>query len=467
MSLYDYDPVLMNYMAQQKAKQAQVPPALIPPQAKKGWMDKLGSMLIQGDESWQPDDATRKQMVKKGLLEAGLSMLANPTGGDGSALAGISGGLLKGIGQMNNEANELRGRSYNVNSNRMTDTQRAMAIIQDPNATAQVREAAMVFLKLNPPAKAETYSTGITPSGLLYQGSNKGGGNVFDGNNVIPFGAQQQPANPQGSYETPPPAGMNAKIDELNGIARQMKAQGKSDAEIQAFVDKFMAGVTQDYTKTETSLPGVDLPPPRPPSNVALPNLSKPVAPNSFNRMMSAQEVESAGLPVGTSAQVDSAGKVTVLNKPVVEPKKQADANVVKQAAQLPSLLRRIERVSKASEALSLGFGVNGGPLDQYALKVSEPGIELDAAVGQLRSMLMPFVRVPGVGSQSDLEARLDGLQYPDASQPPAVRKRNIDELNAFVADLSRAYTTIIKGGNAPAQQSQERTYNPKTGKIE
>jgi hypothetical protein len=147
----------------------------------------------------------------------------------------------------------------------------------------------------------------------------------------------------------------------------------------------------------------------------------------------------------------DATGAINVLNKPAVEPKKQVDANVVKQAAQLPALVRRVQRVMDASKNLQIGLGVNGGPIDQYALRVSEPGIELESAVGQLRATLLPFVRVPGVGSQSDLEARLDGLQYPDASQPPAVRKRNIDELNAFIADLSRAYSSIIKGGQQTA----------------
>ena len=151
-----------SFLNQYLPQQPTVPPALVPPQAKKNWQDKLGAFLIQGDgnpNGWQPTDAERKQMVKKGLLEAGLSMLANPTGYGNSPIAGISGGLLRGVQQMNTEAADLRGKTIGINGNRMTDYQRAVMAVQDPNTQPQVREAALVYLKLNPPARPETFTT--------------------------------------------------------------------------------------------------------------------------------------------------------------------------------------------------------------------------------------------------------------------------------------------------------------------
>lgn len=253
------------------------------------------------------------------------------------------------------------------------------------------------------------------------------------GNNLAPtFAGNQSSGMSEGDLTT--------YLNALNAKGQELVAAGNDKAQVNAWMDDQIANLPKVFIAS--------------PSQARV-NV-KPEAPKSQSRPMSAQEIASYGLPAGTSATIDSNGSVNVLNKPMAEPKKQADANVVKQAAQLPSLLRRIQRVADASG--KLGFaGVDGGPIDQMALKYSPSGQELESAVGQLRAMLLPFVRVPGVGSQSDLEARLDALQYPDASQPPAVRKRNIDELNAFVKDLSNVYTTMIKGGQAPAAPASNR----------
>ena len=154
--------------------------------------------------------------------------------------------------------------------------------------------------------------------------------------------------------------------------------------------------------------------------------------------------------PDGSLAPIPG-GPADPANKPKPAAQKQAQADAVKLYAQLPALKRRIQRVADASGNLGM-FGLDGGPLDQFALRYTEGGSELESSVGQLRATLLPFVRVPGVGSQSDLEARLDGLQYPGASQPPAVRKKNIDELNAFIRDLESAISNVAKQGGGSAQ---------------
>lgn len=168
---------------------------------------------------------------------------------------------------------------------------------------------------------------------------------------------------------------------------------------------------------------------------------------------LSPQEVASMGLPVGTVAQRGPNGQVSVISKPEAKKTKEISADVIKNAAQLPALARRIERLAQASEKIT-GM-LDGGKLDQYLIGATNEATELESAAAQLRPMLLSFVRVPGIGSQSDLEARLDGMQYPDVSQPPATRKKNVDELRIFIRDLSNAYKNMASGGtHAPSMPS-------------
>ena len=291
---------------------------------------------------------------------------------------------------------------------------------------------------------SNTYGFQTDAEGNVYA-QDKRGGTVAP----APMGSVQQ-GMPQVQAGADPMAG---GLDRINQGVQVLKSNGVPVEKINEWADnefaKLQGSVQQGVVEQAPAQ-----------ARVAV----KPDAPKGYTRVMTPQEVASAGLPQGTSAQVNEAtGAISVLNKPLPTSPKQANADVIKQAAQLPSLLRRVDRVAQASEKLGLP-GMDGGPIDQYALGVSESGQELESAVGQLRSMLMPFVRVPGVGSQSDLEARLDGLQYPDASQPPAVRARNIAELQKFIADLSRVYSTVIKGeqggGQAPVQVRNADDYN-------
>ena len=53
---------------------------------------------------------------------------------------------------------------------------------------------------------------------------------------------------------------------------------------------------------------------------------------------------------------------------------------------------------------------------------------------------LLSLTRVPGIGSQSDLEARIAAMQYPSLDKDPAVNARTLQNLQAFVSDLQDAY---------------------------
>jgi hypothetical protein len=135
--------------------------------------------------------------------------------------------------------------------------------------------------------------------------------------------------------------------------------------------------------------------------------------------------------------------------------------------AQVANLTRGLERIRGALGGLG-GRLVDTGPLDQYVQKYTPEGQELEAAVGSIRPSLMALTRVPGVGAQSDLEARLEGLRFPSLGFAPDVNQATTQQLEAFVSDLMKAYqnvqTTPPAGGGAPGGVLR---YNPATGDFE
>lgn len=113
--------------------------------------------------------------------------------------------------------------------------------------------------------------------------------------------------------------------------------------------------------------------------------------------------------------------------------------------AKIPTIeasLRRIERIEKASDNLTWG----GGPLDAKALGLTPSYKELEQAGASLMPTLTALTRVPGIGSQSDLEQRLANLQIPSGDMYPDTRAAAIKELKAFIDDLRAAYMSVAEG---------------------
>lgn len=111
---------------------------------------------------------------------------------------------------------------------------------------------------------------------------------------------------------------------------------------------------------------------------------------------------------------------------------------------------RRLTRVSDAVEDLADNMILKGGPFQSATLSVTKEGQELDQAVAQLIPEITSLTRVPGVGSQSDLEQRLANLSMPSSGNYPEVNRRAIQELEAFLGDLEAVYGNISSGGSAP-----------------
>jgi hypothetical protein len=144
-------------------------------------------------------------------------------------------------------------------------------------------------------------------------------------------------------------------------------------------------------------------------------------------------------------------------------------------APQVRNVLRGLDRIDSALKQLDMP-GVNTGPLDQFIVGRMPAGQELEAATGGIQNSLLALTRVPGIGSQSDLEARIAALQYPSLNNPPEVNRRTMDQLRAFVNDLKEAYDVAMESDkqyspgipSAPsaAPASAPRAVNPQTGEV-
>jgi hypothetical protein len=169
-------------------------------------------------------------------------------------------------------------------------------------------------------------------------------------------------------------------------------------------------------------------------------------------RYLTPDEIKQRGLPEGTSAQIDtSSGKVDIVNKR--EGLSAAEQKTIREAKmrmpRLNATLRRVDRLGEAVNALSKNRVFDGGPMDAMALKYSKQGQEISASAAQLMPELQALTRVPGIGSQSDLEARLASLALPSLEMSPEVNKKSQAELKAFVEDLRAAYQSLLDGGSS------------------
>jgi hypothetical protein len=176
---------------------------------------------------------------------------------------------------------------------------------------------------------------------------------------------------------------------------------------------------------------------------------------NARFRAMNPQEIASYGLPAGSAAQInDTTGQIQVLNKPSVAPNESAAERKARVEAKvkLPRVsaaIRRAERLDQAIQAIGKNTVFDGGPLDAKALSVTKDGREVMAAAAQLIPELQALTRVPGIGSQSDLEARLAALALPSLEFDPETNAKSMAELHAFIQDLKAAYETAANGGTA------------------
>jgi hypothetical protein len=177
---------------------------------------------------------------------------------------------------------------------------------------------------------------------------------------------------------------------------------------------------------------------------------------------LSPKEIEAAGLPPGTSAQRDqSTGKIDVLSKKdSTAALSQKDAttakiklNQVKVARQQLQNVR--DKFAQIKGTLSAGKDQGWVP--------SEAGEAFDKAVNSMKGSLTAITRVPGVGSMSDYESRIDQSKFPQRGDYEGVTEDQIGQLEELLNTIESGYADLM-GQGAQAQAAPAQAAQPQQG---
>lgn len=146
-----------------------------------------------------------------------------------------------------------------------------------------------------------------------------------------------------------------------------------------------------------------------------------------------------------------------------VKSQQERASNERAKSAQLNNVDRGLSRIDTALKGLTGAF-VDTGPIDGRIMSSTPQGQELAAAVGAIQNDMLALTRVPGVGSQSDLEQKIANLKYPSIYNAPEVNARNVEQLKAFAGDLRRqiqgAPTQASDAGSVPRQIQSAEEYS-------
>lgn len=115
----------------------------------------------------------------------------------------------------------------------------------------------------------------------------------------------------------------------------------------------------------------------------------------------------------------------------------QAQQAITTRQAQLADVRRGVERVRSALSALDQSR-IGTGPAAQLAQRYLPAGQELETAVNAMNNSMLALTRVPGVGAQSDLEARIASMRFPQLDRDESVNRQTLADLEKFVNDLSQ-----------------------------
>lgn len=167
------------------------------------------------------------------------------------------------------------------------------------------------------------------------------------------------------------------------------------------------------------------------------------------SRTLTAEEVKAAGLRPGTVAQVDSQGKVSVVQTPPAESAggrlsatalRQVNAAKAK-LIDLKAVKNQLALVQDKFAPLKDSFSAGPG----QGLLPTEDGKRYDAAVSLLQQFVRKLTRTPGEGSMSDWEGKLAMLANPSRNDYESVTQDKIDQLNSLVDEITQGYQALLQ----------------------
>lgn len=166
------------------------------------------------------------------------------------------------------------------------------------------------------------------------------------------------------------------------------------------------------------------------------PNLGVGQSPSEKNYQ---EELGQRQAQIDTARQLGQIEAETAAAKTNAQNAAERSQSGLAKAPQLQNVERGLDRIDSALSKLESGRFGDTGPIDQYYQRYTPEGQELEAAVGAIQNDMLALTRVPGIGSQSDLEAKIANMKYPQLSNDPSVNRRNLAQLRSFIKDLSES----------------------------
>jgi hypothetical protein len=180
--------------------------------------------------------------------------------------------------------------------------------------------------------------------------------------------------------------------------------------------------------------------------------------PQGAYRPLTPAEVQQAGLPAGTSAQIGPDGKIDVLSKrDNTGVLSQKDATTAKNKLTMIKVAR--QQLARIKAAYEKGISGEGGITNAFGpgqgYIATRQGKSFDAAVDQMRSTLTALTRTPGVGAMSDYETKLDQSKFPKRTEYETVTAEKIQGIDDLLGAIEQGYTGLLSGGAGQAEQPQ------------
>jgi hypothetical protein len=130
------------------------------------------------------------------------------------------------------------------------------------------------------------------------------------------------------------------------------------------------------------------------------------------------------------------------------------DANTARlKLTQIQAARQQVNSAKQAFEKLKGSFSAGLG--GQY-LPTPE-GQAFDRAIAQLNPLITAVTRVPGVGSMSDYEGRLQAAGLPSRGTYEDVTVQQFNDLENLLNTIEAGYNDLLQGGQAPAGQADEQ----------
>jgi soluble lytic murein transglycosylase-like protein len=207
---------------------------------------------------------------------------------------------------------------------------------------------------------------------------------------------------------------------------------------------------TRAYAKSVMARAGqaVGAPSGTPAGIIRNPKAPKPAEPTY--KMLSEAEAQQAGLPAGGKYQRAPNGKIETVAGTINQgPTRQQVGLAKAKLGTLRAIEGQIGRVEAAMGAVEKG-GWTGAISGHVPGSWDKESNVFDKAVRQYAVLVRQLTRVPGEGSQSDYEAKLNELTLPSRTDTPEGRREALAGIKELVTQIRAGYEDLL-GGSASA----------------